>query len=321
MTDTLKSITGLDNSTTFYWRIRAKNIAGYGEWSDIWTFTTIVALPEKPRLLFPDGDNQPLEISLKWRKVKDTEKYYVHLSTDSAFDNIVTIDSTVTDTLKSLINLNEGQKYFWQVYAKNIVGVGPWSDVWNFTTILKSPTNLTLERTGLKEITLTWDDNSTNEKGYIIEKKLYTDADYVITDIINPVNKYIDNSVEQGMIYLYRVKAFTEFAESDYSNEAGLEVVGTEDDELIPIEYSISQNYPNPFNPTTTIRFGLPKRSNARLTIYDSLGKEITTLIEKEMEAGYHEIVFDASRLTSGIYFYNLTCGSHVSVKKMLLLK
>lgn len=88
-----------------------------------------------------------------------------------------------------------------------------------------------------------------------------------------------------------------------------------------PLTYSLNQNYPNPFNPNTMIKYSLPQQSNVTLKLYDVLGAEIATLVDKELKRGSYEVEFDASNLSSGIYFYRLTAGNYVSVKKMILLK
>ena len=84
---------------------------------------------------------------------------------------------------------------------------------------------------------------------------------------------------------------------------------------------TLSQNYPNPFNPSTTIRYGLPSRSHVTLSIFNTLGQQVATLVEGEMEAGYHEVQFDASGLASGVYLYRLQAGDFVQTKRLLLLK
>lgn len=89
----------------------------------------------------------------------------------------------------------------------------------------------------------------------------------------------------------------------------------------IPGNYDLSQNFPNPFNPSTKIKFALPKSENVMLKVYNQLGKEVTTLSEGFKNAGTYEITFDASYLSSGIYFYKLTTGSVSLTKKMLLVK
>jgi len=93
------------------------------------------------------------------------------------------------------------------------------------------------------------------------------------------------------------------------------------DDFNVLAKYSLYQNYPNPFNPNTTIKWQQPETGFVTLKIYDLLGREITTLLNEEFQAGEHETVFDASMLSSGIYFYQLLAGSFIQTKKMILLK
>jgi pimeloyl-ACP methyl ester carboxylesterase len=89
----------------------------------------------------------------------------------------------------------------------------------------------------------------------------------------------------------------------------------------LPEEYRLLQNYPNPFNPTTNISFHLPSRTLVSLKIYDVLGREVAVLASAEMEAGDHSVIWDASRMASGTYFYRLQSGSFIETKKLLLLK
>ena len=88
-----------------------------------------------------------------------------------------------------------------------------------------------------------------------------------------------------------------------------------------PEEFSLSQNYPNPFNPSTKIKFVIPISSFVNLTVYDMLGREVTTLVNEEKHPGSYEVKFDGSNLSSGIYFYILTIGNRTLTKKMCLLK
>ena len=88
-----------------------------------------------------------------------------------------------------------------------------------------------------------------------------------------------------------------------------------------PAHFALSQNYPNPFNPSTNIRYELPQNSKVHLTIWNVLGQRVATLINARQLKGDHQVTFDASRLSSGIYFYRLKAGKKVMVKKMLLLK
>ena len=124
-----------------------------------------------------------------------------------------------------------------------------------------------------------------------------------------------------GETYTYRVKAYKDSAASDYSNEASMLITGTGEVLSIPTHYSLAQNYPNPFNPSTKIEFSLPRATQATLSIYDLLGREVQTLLNKELAAGYHEITFDAINLPSGIYFCRMESGDFNQTKKMVLMK
>ena len=96
---------------------------------------------------------------------------------------------------------------------------------------------------------------------------------------------------------------------------------GVDDESLVPAEYSLSQNFPNPFNPSTTIKFGLKKAGKTTLKVYDILGQEVATLIDRPMEAGRYAIKFQLPDLASGVYFYKIVSGDFVSIKKMILVK
>ncbi|MCU7494430.1 MAG: T9SS type A sorting domain-containing protein [Ignavibacteria bacterium] len=97
---------------------------------------------------------------------------------------------------------------------------------------------------------------------------------------------------------------------------------GVNDGNLIaPKVYSLDQNYPNPFNPSTTIRYSLPENAMVSLKVYDVIGREVARLVNSEMKAGLHEVHFDASRLSSGLYFYQLSTDKFVQTKKMMLIK
>ncbi len=103
--------------------------------------------------------------------------------------------------------------------------------------------------------------------------------------------------------------------------------VGVESDDIIkPLEFALSQNYPNPFNPSTKITFTIAERADVTLKIYDVVGREVRTLVNGELNVGEHNVEFNASELTSGVYFYKITAISEgesnfQEVKKMMLLK
>ncbi|MFZ2863507.1 MAG: M1 family aminopeptidase [Ignavibacteriaceae bacterium] len=97
-------------------------------------------------------------------------------------------------------------------------------------------------------------------------------------------------------------------------------VVGIED-EMQPQTFSLEQNYPNPFNPVTKIKFTLASNEYTTLKVYDIIGKEISTLVNNQMEKGHYEINFDASNLPSGVYLYTLNAGGYKETRKMILMR
>ena len=86
-------------------------------------------------------------------------------------------------------------------------------------------------------------------------------------------------------------------------------------------DYNLSQNYPNPFNPSTKISWQSPVAGHQTLKVYDVLGNEVATLVNEYRNAGSYEVDFNASSLSSGIYFYQLRAGSYTQTKKMILIK
>jgi photosystem II stability/assembly factor-like uncharacterized protein len=95
----------------------------------------------------------------------------------------------------------------------------------------------------------------------------------------------------------------------------------TNDRSLLPSQYALEQNYPNPFNPTTTIIYQLATNSLVKLEVYDMLGRKTETLVNEDQHAGVYSVIFNATSLTSGAYFYRITTNGFVQTKKLLVIK
>ncbi len=96
---------------------------------------------------------------------------------------------------------------------------------------------------------------------------------------------------------------------------------GVEENPAHPLRFELSQNYPNPFNPATTISFSLPMQTDVKLTVYNSIGQAVKVLVQGEQPAGVHHVTFDARKLPTGVYFYEIVAGKYRAIKKMLYLK
>ena len=90
---------------------------------------------------------------------------------------------------------------------------------------------------------------------------------------------------------------------------------------VIPSLFELYQNYPNPFNPSTIISFSLPTRSFVSLKVFDLIGREVATIVNEELAAGAHKRQWDATNISSGIYFYRLWAGTSTETKKLVLLR
>ena len=137
----------------------------------------------------------------------------------------------------------------------------------------------------------------------------------------NSVKEYsFTDKPNGGTKFKYRLKQIDNDGKYEYSKEIEIDLG-------MPNEFSLSQNYPNPFNPSTTIRYSIPNviaseaKQSVVLKVYDILGNVVATLVNENKAAGNYEVKYDASNLSSGIYFYKLQSGSFVQTKKFILIK
>jgi hypothetical protein len=151
-------------------------------------------------------------------------------------------------------------------------------------------------------VTLTWDHTSIAALPADVRTELYDGANHTAIDM-----KKVGS-------YTYEQKGTThEFTVNSQTH-------------AVPQHFDLTQNYPNPFNPTTKITYGLPYDAEVQIAVYDFLGQKVAELVHQTMTAGYHEVVFDASRLSSGMYFYRISATSgngtqFTGSKKMVLIK
>lgn len=122
-----------------------------------------------------------------------------------------------------------------------------------------------------------------------------------------------DNKLSTGKYY-YRLKQIDFDGSFEYSDEVEVDV-------LAPAEFALMQNFPNPFNPSTLIKYSLPLSSFVNISIYNALGEKVAELVNESKEAGEYEVSFNASDLSSGLYFYKIEAGKNSAVKKMMLMK
>ncbi len=134
-------------------------------------------------------------------------------------------------------------------------------------------------------------------------------ADRSDSIVINWTNGHIDRS--------YNIQKNGRYTAVEGSGVIGIEPISNE----VPFAYGLFQNYPNPFNPTTKIRFSIPEAGYVTLKVYDISGREVKTIVNHSMSAGTYEADFDASGISSGVYFYKMTSANFTNTKKMIITK
>lgn len=151
-----------------------------------------------------------------------------------------------------------------------------------------------------------------------------TVAEY-LTSVDYDVTTFSDSSFTETGIYYYWLTALDLIGnESAFSNvdSVNIAIVGIKDiQESILNNFALYQNYPNPFNPKTVIRYSLPVTDHIDLSIYNTLGQKVATLVNTKQPDGNYQITWNASGLSSGVYLYRLQAGNHVQTKKMILIK
>ncbi len=173
-----------------------------------------------------------------------------------------------------------------------------------------------------RNVTLNWVTSlETNNSGFDIERKSVTfdwsNAGFVAGNgtVTYPVNySFTDRDLASG-VYSYRLKQIDINGNFHYFNLNNEVIIG------IPSKFEVYQNYPNPFNPSTKISFDLPVDSKVNVTVFDLTGKKIVTLVDEVKTAGYYTDDFNASNLSSGIYFYRVSAGNYTATKKMMLIR
>ncbi len=163
-------------------------------------------------------------------------------------------------------------------------------------------------------VTLNWNRNPESDLAYY---QIYRNDEVYGTTIDTT---FVDNEVLEGN-YTYKISAFDANGNESKFSEAVDVLVGVDKEEALPTEFSLNQNYPNPFNPTTTIRFSLPTAADVQISIYNSLGQEIETLVNRQFGPGYYEVNWEATDYSSGIYFCTITANDFTFTRKMILMK
>lgn len=328
----------LNFQSRYFWRVNATNSVTTGPWSSVWNFTTLSNLPPAtPTLLSPANGSDTVGLTpiLDWFDAAGANSYRIMLATDSNFNSVILDVSNINSSNYNVPSpyLTYLTRYYWRVNATNGFGNSPWSATWNFRTRQVSPPSIPIlispanNATGVSLTPLFDWQNSTSVNYYRLN--LATDLNFnnlvldkdslLVSQFATPPNILNINT-----LYFWRVNAYNIGGPSGWSNVFVFRSLVTDINQvtdMIPDSYKLYENFPNPFNPTTDLRFDIPTSSIVRITIYNSMGKEITKLVNEKLNAGRYQAQWNASDVSSGVYFYKLTAGDYNDVKRMILVK
>ncbi len=327
LTAATKQVSGLINSTKYYWRVNAKNVSAVSNYSPVWNFTTIMALPTVPVLISPvnNAGNQAPILTVSWSGVAGAENYRLQVSTDLNFGALMFDDSTLTVTTKQLSGLSSSKNYYWRVNARNLVGSSAYSTVWMFSTVLDRPEKVTLVgpasggNMGTDSVRFVWRKAIPAVSSYQVELT----GDSTIVKVVSDTTITLKiPAMKNEKAFAWRVKAINASGSGLFSDVWAFVRLATSVAQFgsLPKDFAVN-NYPNPFNPSTTFSFSLPSHSFVTLKVFNAIGREVALVVSQELSAGSYSRQWSADGLPSGMYFYRLQAGSLTETKRLLLLR
>ncbi|MFA6438114.1 MAG: aryl-sulfate sulfotransferase [Bacteriovoracaceae bacterium] len=288
-------------------------------------------IPTSPTAVLPVKNaliNQTKPMRIRWSTLGHITGSHLQIANDSAFTAIVVDDSLLRITYMLWNGFEQKTKYYWRVKAINELGASTWSTTSHFTmadVFLSIIAPIEHQRVTMNTTTVISYENNFEEW---VNIRLYKNGTFALK---------IKDSTENTGRFAWKVPAAGLTADSAYA----IRMSSVLDSTIVitsplfsivnPTEvhntsgqflsYKLLQNYPNPFNPVTVIGFQILADEITTLSVFDILGNNVKTLLNRRLIAGSHTVVFDGSGLASGFYFYRLTVGGNTFTKKMLLMK
>jgi len=319
---------------TFYWRVRGMNDLGATAYSVIDTFT-VMTPPGKTTLVAPANSVVNVvsdSVFFTWRVVSGAASYNLQVSTVNS-----TVTYSTTDTVYRVNGLAKLTNYTWKVEAVNVGGSSYFTNANSFTTVPAVPaapsqvTPASAAASVDRRTRFVWR-SAVNANKYRLQIGLDNAFATVVRDTtVLDTTLVLANPLDATSDYYWRINAQNFGGASAWSSAQlfttgmvlGVEVADNE----VPVTFDLYQNYPNPFNPSTIIRYDVPKNAQVTVTMFDILGRQVTTLVNGVQVAGKYSVQWNASGYASGVYIYRMEArnadgsGNFTSVKKLMLMK
>jgi len=354
--DTTQTATLLNHNQTYWWKVRAHNSYGWGQFSEVRSFLVYLGNLAPPALLSPDSGATEVSANptLSWNPTAGAEVYTLQVSDTSDFSQLVVDEDSIGGTSFSVSGLSYNATYYWQVRASNAISTSDWSEAWSFTTMDEPIPCDSIDRF----LTRCISGGTIQAKIVLLNSTQYAGEEVIIS--IDSVNytatigtngthsratmQLTGQSLGDHMVALANPPGC--FSPITVTCATGLAAAqkdwGWEDDwtegevgtdQKIPAETILFDNYPDPFNPSTTIQYALSEDAHVTIKVYNMLGQLIATLVDEVQTAGEKAVVWNGrneggSSVSSGIYIYRMSAvlqarpaGDFVATKRMLLVK
>lgn len=316
--DTIWTLPSLSEGTEYYWRVRAKNVAGYGSWSTARTFKTLelppTSVPRAPLLSAPSlfATGVVLSPTFTWTRPTGASTYQIQVSTATSFATMITDDSSLVNTSYSGVVLNGSTDYYWRVRARNSFGNGPWSELGGFTTAVTIPpipkliTPASFATQVNPPVNLTWE-TVPAASSYQVQLSLAPDfATLLLQDSTLASASKMTGILKSETSFYWRVLAKNTAGKSEWSTirrfttaEATVLNVNAEAESASGLRVEAGR-----------IAFHLARRERVRLRVFDARGQYKQDLVNGFLEPGFHRIRIPVSE-HGGQRFLVLQTESH----------
>lgn len=307
--------------------------SGFGEF--------ILAKPDHPAIAYTPYQYEPKDssdvnssenLTLRWNPVGYAVSYNLQVSYNASFSNPFINLTSVTDEFYTLSSLIENESYYWRVQTVNEGGTSEWSNPFYFEAKapyinIVFPDGGEILSVGLSYYIL-WNDIVSEDIEISISP--FEENNWAVIDTFESTGGYKWEIAPNQIVgnYKIRIKSLLNDNIFDVSSSAFSvsDTVTTVNSSPIVKDFYLLQNFPNPFNPSTQISFMLPISANVSIKVFNAVGEEIGEVVSGNFTNGIHSVDFDASGLSSGVYFYRITAigndgKSFNSTRKMLLMK
>lgn len=329
LTDTAVKVASLGNDDIFYWRVSAKNAAGAGTYSEIRSFTTLVAVAALPVAVFP-ADNAldvPAALTMVWRESKNADSYRLQISAHADFSAPVVDDSTLSDTTRSVGPLAYGTIYYWHVRAKNAAGVSEYTAARKFTVVLEAPIvpilvspadNAEKQKLNLK---LIWKPVSKAISYRVQVSTTATFSSTVLDDSTAADTTKALADLKAGTLYFWRVRAknaggvsaFSEIHSFQTEPATALRNPGDVKAESVAVLPGSSART------GLSLEISVPNAAWVRITLINPVNGKTYELVNRNLEAGIYRMPAANTIKSGGIFVLRMEAGAFRETRKIFI--